>query len=105
MLLNYWTERTDAVVEKEVLLVKASSNTSVWYNKMPVTLPIICPVLRVPKQPQDFTPKVGVAYHLKLSRFGIEGILKTQRKYQRYNNYVLYDINQLNCPFWVVLYK
>jgi hypothetical protein len=100
---NYWLDRASETIEKEVILVKNSKETKMWYNKMSILIPIIAP-LHKPQQPGDFVPQVGVAHNLKLSRHGIEAVLKTSRKYQRFSFYVLHDkINQPLEPFWVVL--
>jgi hypothetical protein len=101
---NYWLDRSLQIVEKEVILVKNSKETKMWYNKMSIVIPIIAPDNK-PHQPEDFHPKVGVAHNLKLGRHGIEAVLKTPRKYQRFSFYVLHDkINQPLEPFWVVLF-
>jgi hypothetical protein len=105
VMLNYWISRTEEIVEKEVILVKNSGETRMWFDKMAYSIPIIYPV-KTPTHPGDFVPRVGTAHHLKLTKHGIEAVLKSQRRYQRLKFYVLHDkINQPSEPFWVVLHK
>lgn len=71
---------------------------------MPILLPAIFPEKK-PQKITDFAPKVGIAHHLRLTRHGIEAVIKSPRKYHRMNFYVLHD--KINCPsdpFWVVFY-
>jgi hypothetical protein len=104
-MINYWIERAEEIIEKEVVLVKNSGETRMWFDKMFSSLPIIYPNKK-PSRPDEFTPRIGSAKHLKLTRFGIEAVLKTHRKYQRLNFYVLHDkINQPHEPFWVIFYN
>jgi hypothetical protein len=106
MMTNYWLERGLVIVEREMILVKAAPETKGWYDKMPTVLPIIVPERKQPRYPSEFTPKVGVAHHLRYTRFGIEGVVKMPRKYHRMKLYVLHDkIAQPSEPFWVVVYK
>jgi hypothetical protein len=102
MYINYWLDRAMAVVENEVILVKQSSTTQGWFDKMPPTIPAIYPGKKYLGY-SDFSPKIGLAHHLRLTRWGIEGVLKVPRKFHRYPFYVLYDkVQQPNEPFWVV---
>lgn len=102
---NKWLDRANLMTEKEVILVRNSSETKNWYDKMPVILSVIYPESR-PNRPDAFCPKVGLAHHLRYTRFGIEGVLKLPNKMQRLQFYVLHDrINQPHEPFWVILYK
>lgn len=104
-MINFWLARSEEILEKEVILVKNSNETRAWFDKMASSIPIIYPGKK-PTQPESFTPKIGIAHHVKLTRFGIEAVLKTQRKYLRFHFYVLHDkINQPYNPFWVVIYK
>lgn len=104
-MINYWIHRAEEITEKEVILVKNSGETRMWFDKMFSSIPIIYPSKK-PSKVEDFTPRIGTAHHLKLSRFGIEAVLKSPRKFQRLNFYVLHDkINHPNEPFWVVFYK
>jgi len=103
---NYWLERALAMVEKEVVLVKNAPETKNWYDRMPTVLPVIWPDKKQPSIPSEFSPKVGVAHHLRYTRFGIEAVLKTPKKYHQFAYYVLHDkVNQPIDPFWVILYK
>ncbi len=105
-MMNYWLNRADAILEQELVLVKSSTETKNWFNKMPVVLPVIYPEVKQPACPSEFGPKVGIAHHLRYTRFGIEAVLKAPRKYHRLDYYVLHDkINMPHDPFWVVLYK
>lgn len=105
-MINYWLNRAAVIVEQEVILVKNSPETKIWYDKMPNVLPIIFPQKKQPSFPSEFGPKVGIAHHIRYTRFGIEAVLKAPRKYQRMNYYVLHDkINQPSDPFWVIAYK
>lgn len=104
-MINYWIERAEAIIEKEVILVKSSGETRMWFDRMPPTLPIIYTNTK-PTKPNEFTPKIGIAHHIKLTRFGIEAVLKSQRRYNRLNFYVIHDkINQPKEPFWVIFYN
>jgi hypothetical protein len=103
---NYWLNRAETILEQEVVLVKNSTETKNWFNKMPHVLPVIYPEIKQPTCPAEFGPKVGIAHHLRYTRFGIEAVLKAPRKYHRLNYYVLHDkINMPSDPFWVILYK
>ena len=105
-MINYWLNRAAAIMEQELVLVKSSPETKNWYDKMPSTLPVIYPEVKQPASPSEFGPKVGIAYHLKYTRFGIEAVLKAPRKYHRMSYYVLHDkINMPSDPFWVIIYK
>ncbi len=102
---NYWLHRAEEIIETEVILVKNAGETRVWYEKMSNSLPIIYPEKK-PRHPDEFGPQIGTAHHLRLTRHGIEAVLKSERRYQRLSFYVLHDkINQPNEPFWVVFYK
>ena len=87
---NFWIERALEVVETEMLLVKVNTNTKTWFNKMPSRIPAICPSTPL-KTSEDYTPTVGYAAHLRVSRFVIEGVLRAPRKYHRLKYYVIYD--------------
>lgn len=105
-MINYWLSRAAVIMEREVILVKNSPETKVWYDKMPNVLPVIFPERKQPSYPAEFGPKVGIAHHLHYTRFGIEAVIKAPRKYQRLHYYVLHDkINQPSDPFWVIVYK
>jgi hypothetical protein len=104
-LKNFWLERALEVVETEILLVKASGNTKAWFNKMPSRIPAIFPS-NLLKTAEDYAPIVGYAVHLRISRFGIEGVLRAPRKYHRYKHYVIYDLkNHPGEPFWLVIHR
>lgn len=104
-MVNYWLDIADRLIEKEVILVKNSSETKNWYDKMPNVLSVIYPDAQ-PKRPDAFNPKVGIAHHLRYTRFGIEGVLKIPKKLHKLSYYVLHDmINQPYEPFWVVIFK
>ena len=78
-MLNYWIARAEEIVEKEVILVKNNGETRRWFDKMFSSIPIIFPIKK-PSHSGDFTPKIGTAHHLKLTRQGIEAVLKSQRR-------------------------
>ncbi len=100
---NYWIQRSLTIVESEVILVKASPTTREWFDRMPRYLTAICPDL-IPVE--FFGPKIGHAYHIRLTKWGIEGILKAPRKFHRYQLFVLFDnAKQPQEPFWLVLHK
>jgi hypothetical protein len=104
-MINYWIVRAEEIIEKEVVLIKNSGETRMWFDRMSSSIPIIYPTIK-PSRPEDFTPRIGTAHHLRLTRHGIEAVLKSQRRYQRLDFYVLHDkINQPKEPFWVVFYK
>lgn len=72
---------------------------------MPSRLPAIFPSSPLTTA-GDYGPTVGYAVHLRVSRFGIEGVLRAPRKYHRYKYYVIYDIkNHPGEPFWLVLHR
>ncbi len=103
---NYWLERAYTIIEKEVVLVKNTPETKGWYDRMPTVLSVIYPDRKQPRYPAEFAPKVGIAHHLRYTRYGIEGVLKMPRLYHRLNLYVLHDkIAQPKEPFWVILHK
>ena len=105
-MINFWLARAATIVEREVILVKNTSDTKAWYDKMPNTLPIIYPSKKQPTNPSEFGPKVGMVHHLRHTRFGIEGVFKAPRKYHRMQYYVLHDkINYPSSPFWVIIYN
>lgn len=101
---NFWLELSSTMIEKEVILVKNNSENKYWYDKMPTMLPAIYPEKKKLSCINDFQPQVGMAHHLRLTRFGIEGVLKLPRRFHRLLFYVLHD-NQYEQPFWVVLHK
>jgi hypothetical protein len=103
---NYWLERALMPIENEVLLVKQSHETTYWYEKMSSLIPVMFTDKKNLRRPEDYGPKLGLAHHIKLTRFGIEAILKAPRKYHRYPYYVIHDkINVPNDPFWIVFYR
>ena len=105
-MINYWLQRSDTIIEKELILVKQTTETKNWYDRMPNVTPVIFPDKKQPNSPSEFGPKVGFAHHLRYTKYGIEGVLKTSRKYHRLNYYVLHDkINQPASPFWIILFK
>lgn len=104
-MTNFWLERASAIVEREVVIVKNALETKSWYDKMPNILSIFYPIKKQPTSPLEFEPKVGIANHLRYTKYGIEAVLKMPRKYHRLNYYVLYDnINRPIDPFCVILY-
>ncbi len=106
MLINYWLDRSMAIVEKETILVKPSPNTQAWFDKMPSIIPACCPLTKIIGSPQDYGPKIGHAHHLRMTKFGIEGVLKASRKYHRYSFYVFYNaVFQPTEPFWIVFHR
>lgn len=105
MFINYWLDRSGAIVETEVVLVKQSASTKDWFDKMPKQIPAIASNKKI-LNVNDFRPKVGHAHTLRMTRWGIEAVLIAPRKFQRYNFYVLYDQrNQPNEPFWVIFHR
>lgn len=103
MFINYWMDLSAAIIENEIILVKASSTTKHWFDRMPPKIKAIFPENK-PVHPEDFSPIVGEAHHLRLTKWGIEGVLKAPRRFHRYSNYVLYNQNQVE-PFWVVFHR
>ncbi len=105
-MINYWLDRAAAILERELILVKSSPETKNWFERMPSVLPVILPEVKQPACPSEFGPKVGIAHHLRYTRFGIEAVLKAPRKYHRLQYYVLHDkVNMPSDPFWVILFK
>lgn len=105
-MINHWIEQANAITENEVILVKQSPGTDEWFRRMPSRLAAICPLEKKLTKPEDFSPKVGYAYYLKLSKWGIEGVLHMPKKYHRYSFHVLYDkANHPQEPFWIIINK
>jgi hypothetical protein len=105
-MTNYWLDRAEAIMERELIIVKSSPETKNWYNRMPSVIPIIYPDKKQPTYPSEFGPKVGIAHHLRYNNHGIEAVMKAPRKYHRLNCYVLYDqVNQPADPFWIILFR
>lgn len=105
-MLNYWIERGLTPIENEVILVKSDKETKHWYEKMPSLVPVMFTESRNLRHPEDYGPKIGLAHHLRLTKFGIEAVIKAPRKCHRYPYFVIHD--KINCPqspFWVVFYK
>jgi hypothetical protein len=106
MFINYWLDRSMATMEKELILVKQSPNTQAWFNKMPSIIPACCPLSKTIKSAEEYGPKVGQAHHLRMTKYGIEGVLKAARKYHRYSFYVFYNsVFKPNEPFWIVFHR
>lgn len=105
-MMNHWLNRALEIIEVEKIILKQGHQSQNWYNKMPKIIPAICPDVLQPKSPEEFQPQVGLVHHLRLTKFGIEGVLKAPRKYHRYLSYILYDSkNKPNNPFWLILHK
>jgi hypothetical protein len=105
-MVNYWIDRAIEPIEKELILVKNAKETKHWYDRMPSLVPVMFTAQQKLKRPEDFGPKVGLAHHLRLTKFGIEAVIKAPRKYHRLPFYVIHDkVNQPETPFWVVFYK
>ena len=95
-----------ALTENEIILVKPSPQTQAWFDKMPPIIPACHPGCKLINGHGDYGPKVGQAHHLRMTKFGIEGVLKTNRKYHRYRFYVLYNkVFQPAEPFWIIFHK
>jgi len=102
---NYWIDRSMAIIEEELILVKSTPTTQAWYDRMPKQIPAIYPD-RITPTISAFGPQIGIAHHMRLSKWGIEGVLKIPRKFFRMSFYVLYEKNQNpNQPFWVVFHN
>jgi hypothetical protein len=105
-MLNHWLILANAVLENEILLLKDNLITRSWYMKMPTTIPAICPDVEVLSEKNHFAPQVGIVHHMRLTRLGIEAILKAPRKYHRMQHDVFYDTRFTEgMPFWMVLRK
>ena len=106
MFTNYWLDRSLTTIEKEVILVKTSPQTQAWFDRMPSIIPACNPLSKIITSQSEYGPKIGQAHHLRMTKFGIEGVLKTARKFHRYHFYVFYNkIFQPSEPFWVVFHK
>lgn len=101
---NFWLERALETIDTEILLVKANENIKIWFNKMPSRLPAIFPSTPLTTA-ESYSPIIGHAIHIRVSKFGIEGVLRAPRKYHRYKHYVIYDINNHKEPFWLVMHR
>lgn len=102
---NFWIDRAMAIIETEILLVKQSAKTKKWFDLMPAKIPVICPEVKKLTRPEHFLPQIGNVHHIRLTKLGIEAVLKIPKKYRKYSLYVLYDNNiKPNEPFWVVLH-
>jgi hypothetical protein len=103
-MLNYWLNLANAVLENEFLLLTDNQVTRSWYMKMPPTIPAICPEFEILSEKNHFSPQVGVVHHMRLTRLGVEAILKAPKKYHRMKHEVFYDTRFTEgTPFWVVL--
>ena len=109
MYVNYWLERSNMIIEKEVILVKPSHMNKAWLiyavHTMPSIIPAACPAVRYIHKAEDFGEKIGTAHHLRMTKFGIEAIIKVARRYLRYNYYVLKSNLIPFEPFWVIFHK
>lgn len=104
MYSNHWLDLAYTIVEKEVLLVKLTHDTKKWYDKMPASIRVIAPTASELLHLDDFHPIVGKAHHLRLCKYGIEGVLKVPKKFHRYSLSVFFDkIRMPSEPFWIVL--
>ena len=104
-MTNYWLDYSMQVVEKELILVKAAPTTHSWFEKMPSKIPVCYPAGEI-TGPGDYGPEIGYAHHLRLTKFGIEAVLKVSRKYHRLPFYVFYNASYVpKKPFWVVIHK
>lgn len=102
-MTNFWLERANAVTENEVLVLESSQQALRHFDDMGGTLPVIVaggwPPLR-----EDYQTLVGNVHHLRYTKFGIEGILKTRAKYHR-RRFRLMDNPDVHPKrrFWVVV--
>lgn len=104
-MINYWLKRANEVAEKEVLLCKNGPDLHQLLKDMPGKLPVI--FTYNPKTPMadDFLGRIGVCHTIRQCKFGIEGVLKSAKKYHRFPLYVLHNANlNRDHPYWVIIY-
>lgn len=100
---NFWINRITELYEKETVLVKPHPSLSIWYNQMSESLPIIAPV-KQPVQASEYVPIVGRCHHMRISKWGLEGVLKMPRKFHKYEHYMIFSQKVMpQEPFWVVI--
>ena len=97
---NYWIERATQIIENEVRLMGPSKVADQWFAMMGPRIPTwyFEPDLDI----EGF--QVGWTHSIRLTRLGIEGVIRAARKYQRYDHNLCY--RQESNPddrFWVVL--
>ena len=104
-MVNYWLKRANQIIEREILLVKNNMDTKRIFDEMPGKLPVI--FTYSPKAPaeDDYLGKIGICHNIRMCRLGIEGVLKTAKKYHRYPLFILHNLRlSRDNPFWVVIY-
>lgn len=104
-MINHWLKRASEIVEKEVLLVRNTNDTMRIFHDMPAKLPVIFTYNPQTPEGDDYLGKIGVCHTIRMCKFGIEGVLKTAKKYHRYPLYILHNINlSREHPYWVIVY-
>lgn len=105
-MINYWVKRASEILERELLLVKQTDKTKDWFNLMPNKIKAIIGLKNYIISEEDFTSVIGHVHHLRYTRLGIEGVLETSRRFQRYNHLVYYNKKLMpHDPFWLILSK
>lgn len=103
-MINHWLRRANEIVEKEVLLVRNGADTNKLFHEMPSRLPVIFTYNPKSPQDEDYFGKIGVCHTIRLHNLGIEGVLKTRKKFHRYPLYVLHNLRFTSDQYWVVVY-
>jgi hypothetical protein len=97
---NFWIERAESIVEREVLLISTGPLANRWFAQMSP---------RIPTWIKDSQAKyqVGWTHSIRLTSLGIEGVIRTARKYQRYPHALLRNMASPNSSeeFVVILEK
>jgi hypothetical protein len=95
---NFWIERATQIIEEEVQLLEPSSKASQWFAIMGPRLPTYY------FEPEIPGIQVGWTHSIRLTRLGIEGVIRAARKYHRYNHRLHYHQEaHPDDQFWVVL--
>jgi hypothetical protein len=96
---NYWIERATQIVDNEVQLMAPSATADKWFAIMGPRLPTwyFAPDI------QGF--QVGWTHHIRLTRLGIEGVIRVARKYHRLEHKLCFHEQEVNPDdqFWVVM--
>jgi hypothetical protein len=103
-MINHWLNLANTILENEMLLLADNSVTRNWYFKMPATIPAICPDMEILSEPSHFTPQIGIVHHMRLTKLGVEGVLKAPKKYHKMAHEVYFDQRfTSDIQFWMVL--
>lgn len=105
--MNFWLEKAYSIYENEVLLAKpGSDDLSRWYILMPNKIPVIYTEKKpIVLSEQDVNNVIGYVYYIRITKYGLEGILRTAKRYHRYHLFLTYHPASYQDPFYVVIHK